>query len=143
MWKENLAKRTLRVSRGKELALKAVLIVGLPGSGKTTLAKTKYVPQGYTLIDDPVNLLSVEEVLTEKVVITDPYFVLTDAREAAKKFFEEKGYEVEFIYFANEIATAEKNCLSREDDRGEINVRMFSKFYTIPPNQDIIPCFAG
>ena len=115
--------------------LKAVLIVGLPGSGKTTLALNKYVPQGYTLIDDPMNRESIEAALTDKVVVTDPYFVLTDARKAAKEFFEEKGYEVEFIYFSNDLLAAEKNCLNREDNRGDINVRMFSKFYLIPPNQ--------
>lgn len=59
----------------------AVMIVGLPGSGKTTLAKTL----GGTLFDDPVELGSLVSCTDPLIVVTDPNMTRPDLREAASK----------------------------------------------------------
>lgn len=63
----------------------AILIGGLPCSGKTTLAKTKY--KDYFLIDDPKDFGDIEKSFKkDKIVITDPYLSFMENRnEAIKK----------------------------------------------------------
>ena len=120
-----------------------VLLIGLPGSGKTTLAQTKFVPQGYYLVDDPRSLETVKEALEQhdKVVITDPLLTDPGAREAALSWFGLRGCQVSCIYFDNNPERATANLKLREDGRGPINVKAMSRFYTIPEDGVVVPVY--
>src|SRR4051812_2697359 len=107
---------------------KAVLIIGLPGSGKTYLAKERYVPVGYILIDDPKELPELK--VKGDVVVTDPHLCKKSIRDNCIKFFENLGYSVECIYFENCETKCKKLIALRNDGRV---IESFQSFcYTIP-----------
>lgn len=111
---------------------KAVLIIGLPGSGKTHLAKTKYVPLGYTLIDDPTELPKIDKVLFKDIVVTDPHLCDERIRNNCIYFFENFGYTVECIYFENNEEKCRRLLKYRNDERVITTFKPFN--YTIPSN---------
>ena len=106
---------------------KALLIIGLPGSGKTHLAKTKYVPLGYVLIDDPKEKPNAEG---KDIVITDPHLCDENIRKSCISFLEKMGYAVECIYFENDEEKCKKLIALRNDGRVIETFKAFK--YTIP-----------
>ena len=118
---------------------KAILIVGLPGSGKTHLAKAKYVPIGYVLCDDPTVL---DRTLLESgkdVVFTDPHLCNSDTRRIAEDVLRGYGYEVEWVFFENNERKAKKLLKFRNDKRIITNFESFK--YVIPPNTTPLEIF--
>lgn len=75
----------------------AILIGGLPCSGKTTLAKTTC--EDYHLIDDPFDLKKDVEphLKRKKLVITSPHLSFRKVREDAITMLEGKGYVVDVV----------------------------------------------
>ena len=124
---------------------RAVLIVGLPGSGKTWLARNEYVAQGFTLVDDPKTVSDVLQLLEDDVdvVLTDPNLVFENVREGAEKFFRSRFYQVEFVFFENAPAKAQRNLETREKEerRGQVTVSYFSRNYSIPPDAKTVPVY--
>lgn len=94
---------------------------GLPmpeiGSGKTTLAKEKYVPQGYILVDDPRTTEDFDLHIGKDLVLTDPHLCATVSRKSAQGYFTNEGYEIEWVFFANNPELCEKNIIHRNDGR--------------------------
>lgn len=86
-----------------------IFLVGLPGAGKTTLAKTQY--QNYKLIDDPVTAPEIN--LNEKTIIADCH--LCD-RRTFKQVCELYPQSL-FILFENNLEQCYKNVLARNDGR--------------------------
>ena len=86
----------------------AILIGGLPCSGKTTLATRKY--SDYYLIDDPTNFVeNVEPHMNrDRIVITDPHFSFKGTRELVKGILEKHGYVVTV-----EVLVVDKDTLFR------------------------------
>ena len=118
------------------MGLKVVLLIGLPGSGKTYLAQHEYAPKGYLVVDDPKTIEEIQTVLdlayTSKapgVVLCDPTLVMAGHREKAFEYL--KLCDVECVYFENDPVKAQMNCTNRQDGR-VINLRFFSSFYDIP-----------
>ena len=108
--------------------MKATLIIGLPGSGKTYLGnklsqnfiddpKTKPVPSG------------------DNLVIADPHLCLTKNLEAAITYLESLGYNVSCIYFENNPKQCIENVLARNDGRQVLStIDFYSKLYKVPEN---------
>ena len=84
----------------------AILIGGLPCSGKTTLAKELY--PNHFLIDDPLDISNIEKTLQKHnhVVVTDPHFSFKESRAIARDILEKKDFFVEDI-----ILKVSKNIL--------------------------------
>ena len=127
------------------MAGKVTFIIGLPASGKTTLAKGEYVPLGYTLIDDPVLFDPVSCIFTCKkkhsyaiwkdcnYVICDPHLCDERNRIAAREIF--KDFWIEEIYFENDVDKCRINDSTREIHRQTKNFNIYN--YTIPSGADI------
>ena len=116
---------------------KVILIIGLPGSGKTYLAKTKYVPLGYTLVDDPLDRNHIDRLLYagHDLVITDPHLCNESTRELAYKHLHNMNCVVSMVFFENNVEKCKKLIELRNDGR---NIKTFSAFnYKIPKN--VIP----
>lgn len=111
---------------------RVVLIIGLPGSGKTHLALNEYVPQGYTLIDDPKDLNEVKELLAlgKRLVITDPHLCNPQNRNNAIKFFVKNDCVIELIFFEKDKEACLTNIIRRNDGRIIYNLDVFQ--YEIP-----------
>lgn len=120
-----------------------ILIVGLPGSGKTTLAIHKYVPEGYVLVDDPKDLEPIYNAVYnhDKVVVTDPHLVRASVRTDAYRLLHRLGCEVTCVYFENDLA----RCLENVKLRGNepINVEIMSRFYDVPEGVVLLPVWRG
>lgn len=131
--------------------LTAILIVGLPGSGKTYLAEHEYVPRGYRLIDDPKHAADIRDGIAmaryegaSGIVITDPNLTQPGNVDRAVKQLNDLGCAVTTMYFENDWRKAERNLLWREQEevgRGRINVKHFSQMYVIPEGLAPIPIY--
>jgi predicted kinase len=97
----------------------AVLIGGLPGSGKTQYAKLIY--SDYLLIDDPNDIeKDVIPYLGRDLVITSPFFCSKETKEKAVSFFKGKDYVVEYISLDTPIEVCWERIQKRNvgDGRG-------------------------
>lgn len=122
---------------------RCILIIGLPGSGKTTYAKT-LLDSDSVLIDDPKIFSEIVSSLgAKKIVIVDPHLCTSLNREVAKDMLEKLDLVVEEIYFENNP----KQCLINAEKRGTKNVKAdieyFSKRYFIPANAKVIPVYTS
>lgn len=127
---------------------KIIVIVGLPGSGKTMLGKSLLEKDG-VLLDDVSNnggLEAIQQHINAKVaqiIVTDPHLCRSEAQRFAKTYFSQhaQDYVVEWIFFENDI-TACKNNLKRRFIDGDTRkvdktLHVMSKAYHIP--LEIVP----
>jgi len=102
-----------------------ILIIGLPGSGKTYLAKARYEHLGYELVDEPKDL---PDLSPEKdYVICDPHLCDPRTRELCRNIL--KDFEIEEIYFENDPQKCQNNINNREGGR-KVTLKAFN--YEIP-----------
>lgn len=98
--------------------MRAILIGGIPGSGKTTLAKRLVSQEGSILIDDPRSFSNdVVPYLGNNLVITDPHFCSSDIRDLAKERLLKEGYIVFEILLLASPDTCWQRVRIRNDDR--------------------------
>lgn len=123
-----------------------VLIMGLPGSGKTTLAKTKYFD--YELIDDislKINVLH-EYDKFNKLVITCPFAggIDKDKLENRLNQWFSNIEKIDYVAFENNIEQCLKNIVARNDDRVIMAAtveRMAKKYKPERFTNNILPVF--
>ncbi len=130
-----------------------LLIIGLPGSGKTYYAKTKSNELGLFLIDDfktkegdQRELLKTCIQKLQPCIVTDPWFVDEGYLEGFKNFFnnfaESININIEYsmTYFENNPIACIENIERRNDGRKVNNfISTFSKKYQ--PPIDCLPVF--
>ena len=114
--------------------MKVTLLVGLPGSGKTTLGK-ELEAQGATFIDDIsiVGLKPLREAMkqVEYVVVADTFLCRLQEREAARRHLYD--CEVEWVFFENAPEKCLRNVDKRADGRKVTElVKRLSEEYVIP-----------
>jgi predicted ATPase len=131
---------------------KVILIVGLPGSGKTTLA-TSMLNSDTFLIDDPSRDTSLFTKALESgkstIIICDPLLIVTKAENVItfmqKKFGSD--VDIQWIYFDNDPVQTWKNHEQRNKhdyrllDKNKFND--MSKKYAIPENVTPISVYKG
>lgn len=109
-------------------------IIGLPGSGKTHLAKELQATSiiAPMMIDDPVlvDLTKLNNIVD--VIVTDPHLCNPRIRQNAIDTFAKRGYMIEFIFFENDAEKCIKNVAYRADGRIISAEGMKSFFYEIP-----------
>lgn len=128
--------------------MKVIFVVGLPGSGKTHLAK-ELAKNGYELFDDVGTETAKEDVINclkdgKDCIIVDPHFCSIGAREAAQKIAEKFSADINWIFFENNPEACLKNIMLRDDGRKVENfIKSLSKVYSIPEKEKAIPVYKG
>jgi hypothetical protein len=131
-----------------------LLVVGLPGSGKTTWAKAmiqQFSKAGYDacLVDDPRTPADLNDAIsllgsstTAMVVVTDPHLCRTSVREKAIAFWSSHA-DVQWVFFENNLEQAIDNVAYRceQGDVREVygSIREWSKEYVIPDSCTPLP----
>ena len=125
-----------------------LFIVGLPGSGKTTLANRINKENGgkYRIIDDPRNFNSdVLPYLGEDLIITDPHLCFESNRKAAieRILSINPDTKIDWIFFENDPEACLKNVKGRDERRVETFIKNFNISYTIPPRATTVAVYQG
>lgn len=122
---------------------RVILIVGLPGSGKTHLGRKLAIEKNSVLIDDPsdwdYDVLRHVKNLEPVLVVTDPQLCITKARKTAEDRFMSLGYTVSWIFFDNDPAACLANAKRRPDKKVNEDIKWFSKQYKIPKGVEVLP----
>lgn len=115
---------------------KVICIVGLPGSGKTTLA--------YRMADDRADVTVIDDIRSQEslpapdayavLIITDPWFCMESVRVSAEATLRMRyGTAVEWIFFENDPAKALANVERRADGRLVTGlIAQLSRYYRVP-----------
>lgn len=131
--------------------IKVTLIVGLPGSGKTTYAKS-LLSDDMFLIDDPNKdkTLFDQAIASGKshILLCDPLLIGAHMKRV-EDFLKGKFDQIEFdwIYFENDPDAAWLNHLERnKTDPRDISRKWFDKLseqYVIPEGSVVMPVYKG
>ncbi len=120
--------------------MKITLIIGLPASGKTTLAKTL----GGFLIDDPISIKILPNYV-DHLIITDPYFcidsILNKAINILYKKYDHYNVIINRIYFENDLAQCLLNSKLRNNKNVDNFIKHLSSEYIPNKNYKILPCY--
>jgi hypothetical protein len=129
-----------------------IILVGLPGSGKSRMAKQINLDNNnkYKVIDDPKSLeKDIKPFINQDLIITDPALCFEANREKAKQFFKEfaPNSKIDWIYFENNP----EQCLINADIRNrtlrismkpirnvDSFIRNLHQFYTIPEGANVV-----
>lgn len=131
---------------------KITLIVGLPGSGKTTLANSMMTLDSF-LIDDPsredMPFKNALESGKSHIIICDPLLTLTCSEVVIKFLIKKFGEDIDinWLYFDNDPVAAWNNHEARNKKvYRDINKAFFdhmSEKYIIPQGAEVIPVYKG
>lgn len=105
--------------------MKAIVLVGLPGSGKTTFGIKFANDNNFVFIDEPKS--ENDLLVNSNIIIASPFYCIKKNRDQIKTILEKNGYEVEFLFFENNKEKAIINCNKRKDKI--INMNYWSKVY--------------
>jgi predicted kinase len=121
------------VQQDKKSSLKITLLCGLPCCGKTTLGNE--LAKNGTLFVDDISLKGLKSIKNNvsPLIVADVFLCREKERKAATKLLTEKGYEIEWIFFENNLEKCLQNMKTRADGRKvEGLIRLLNKEYTIP-----------
>jgi predicted kinase len=121
---------------------KIVLLVGLPGCGKTTLGKSLESKECIFIDDISIYGLSILKSIInnyDKIVIADVFLCRKEERLKCIQFFSNYNCELEWIFFENDPKKCYKNVDKRADGRAVKGlIKHLSEQYTIPHDSKII-----
>ena len=134
--------------------MKITIIVGLPGSGKTTFAKT-LVKENVVLFDDPGALQKTFDEMMLYInqnkgdaIVTDIYCFNETTRKGVEEYLYSNGVsKIDWIFFENDPESCIKNIKTRNEISGfekyvsENRIKLMSREYTIPESSIVIPVY--
>lgn len=127
---------------------KATIIVGLPGSGKTTYARNTY--RTLPLFDDisvsgDLPLLEAALERGEHCIVVEPLACLEGIRDTLTNWMKKRGFELEWEFFENNPKACMDNVMKRttQGDLRKVSdfIRYTTKDYYIPEGAKIIPVY--
>ena len=133
------------VIQGREQVIRAILIAGMPGSGKSYLAgNLAHGRQGWHVADDPMSVSELVDVPqgTQVLVACHPDFCLPNARAHVQAVLANAfgAIDVEWMFLANEPDACMANIRARNDGRRvDGYVRYLSNIYVVPQGYEAIP----
>lgn len=113
--------------------MKALMIVGLPASGKSMYIET--IQHLYDAVFDDI-YCDIENISYDSILISHPDFCKEDIRNNVKSRLESCGYDVDFLFFENDPEQCLKNAKRRKDKDVEGYIHYLSQFYC-PPKVDM------
>lgn len=130
--------------------MRILIVIGLPGSGKTTHVLNHLKQDDNFFIDDfSLNLDKIKEFKEsglQKLIIADPQLCFVDETEIIKtlKSLVSEKFLYEIIYFENNVEQCIKNIKNRNDGRliSEFIMRnVYTKHYVIPKYAITLPVY--
>lgn len=141
--------------------MKITMLVGLPGSGKTTLGNRMIGDDGVQLpdpntifLDDITVIGGIDELNEaiafgwENIIVSDVFLCRPIDRDKAIRWLEKNavGYEVEWIYFENAPDKCRENVRRRNagGDPRKVSelINELTKFYVIPKGATVRTVFS-
>jgi predicted kinase len=125
--------------------VRATLVAGLPGSGKTTMMQTM-VADGALCIDDIRDLSELPTNPVPWLAIADVNFCRTEVRTAAETEIIRRFGSVDFewIFFENDPEQCRSNAAERNDGRSVVaDIDVLSRAYVIPEGATTVPVFGA
>lgn len=121
---------------------RCILIVGLPASGKTTLANS-LLKKNCVLVDDPkegdFDKIGRFLRLGITVIVTDCFLCEKVVQEEAKKSL--GSIETEWIFFENDPVQCHINAARRKNKPVDQDIEYWTDVYHIPEGAKVIPVY--
>lgn len=114
---------------------KAIVVVGIPGSGKTTYCNNFIKNNDFVFIDEPKSEKEFQNI-EKNLIIASPFFCSLKNRNEIKLHLEKYGYDVSFLFFEKNLEKAKINCDKRPNKK--ININFWFNYYEIDDNIEVI-----
>ena len=131
------------------MSSKIIVIVGLPGSGKTYLGKKLTEDTGFEFLDDvtKTQMGRLKALLDEgkSCIVSDPNLVIEPIRKSAAEYLAKfPNLEIEWIFFENNPKQCMNNVTRRNDGRKVFGfIEAFSKKYVVPDGAKVVKVYSN
>lgn len=115
--------------------MEVILLVGMPGSGKTHYGNELVKETGYLFLDDlkDKELFVAALKARKSVVVADPWLCLPDILDSALKISRVHTEAIQVIYWKNDLQQCLRNVETRNDGRKvDVMLKHLAKTYSPP-----------
>ena len=106
----------------------AIVIVGLPASGKSTYIET--IKDSAFVMDDFIRVEDLPSV--EKLILADPYLCMDAFRQNILNALSRLGYKIELVFYENNPRQCLENAKTRPEKKVEGLIKLLSVEYHPP-----------
>lgn len=115
---------------------RAILVIGLPASGKTTYC-INFIKQNsdFVFLDEPKSEAEIANNKYSNLIIASPFFCIRKNREQIKLVLEKYNFQVEMIFFEK---NKEKALINNSKRNKKINMDYWFNAYELDEDANII-----